>query len=405
MNTMNTRTTKQAATPTTTHGTTHGEAGNGGDARAGEVATLHVALGARSHPIYIGAGVAARLFENVRDLRASGRTVFAVASPALANAQPALFNALRAAGVVIHVLPFNGESAKSAAGLARLWEALANAGVDRSGVVLSTGGGVVGDLAGFAAATYLRGVQHIQFPTTLLAMVDSSVGGKTGVNLAAGKNLAGAFHQPAAVLADTDMLATLPPREFAAGMAEVIKYGLLGDHALYGELLAAGPLRWDHPALPGIIRRCCEIKAGVVAADERETAPENGRALLNLGHTFGHAIEKTAGYGEYLHGEAVSIGLVLAARMSAALGLFDAREIPVLEALLVRNGLPVGLRFPLLLDALLEAMRRDKKNRAGKLRFVLLRGVGQAFTQAVDNPALLREIWLAAGAGTVPVSA
>jgi 3-dehydroquinate synthase len=363
--------------------------------------TLTVSLGTRSYPIHIGTGAATALLNAVATLRKTGRALFAVTSPAVASAQPAIFEALRSAGATVHVLPRDGETAKSAAGLARLWEALAVAGVDRSGVVLAAGGGVAGDLAGFAAASYLRGVDFVQFPTTLLAMVDSAVGGKTGINLGAGKNLAGAFHQPKAVYADTSVLATLPPREFSAGMAEVIKYGLLGDRALYETLQGAGALRWDHPALPGIIRRCCEIKAGIVAKDEFENAPENGRALLNLGHTFGHAIEKSAGYGEYLHGEAVAIGLVLAARMSAALRFFDEREIPPLVELLERNGLPVQLRAPLFLDALVESMRRDKKVRSGAQRFVLLRGIGQAFTQAVDDPALVRSLWLDANAGEV----
>jgi 3-dehydroquinate synthase len=363
--------------------------------------TLTVALGTRSYPIHIGDEVSAAFFAHATALRNAGHALFAVTSPAVAAAHPTFFDALRSLDATVHILPRDGETAKSSAGLARVWEALAEAKVDRSGVVLAVGGGVVGDLAGFAAATYLRGIEYIQIPTTLLAMVDSSVGGKTGINLGAGKNLAGAFHQPQAVYADTATLATLLPREFSAGVAEVIKSGLLGDRALYETLLAAGPLHWNHTALPGIIRRCCEIKAGIVAGDERETAPENGRALLNLGHTFGHAIEKTAGYGEYLHGEGVAIGLVLAAKMSVALGLLDEREIPALVELLERNGLPVQLRNPLLLDALLDAMRRDKKVRSGAQRFVLLRGIGQAFTQTVDDPALLRKLWLEANAGTV----
>jgi 3-dehydroquinate synthase len=363
---------------------------------------LTVALGASSYPVHIAPGAASGLLSEAARLRQEGRPLFAVTSPAVAAAHPALFDALGALGAALHVLPRDGEPAKSIATYARLLESLAQAGVDRSGVLFAVGGGVVGDLAGFAAASYLRGIAYVQVPTTLLAMVDSSVGGKTGVNLAAGKNLAGAFHQPLSVHADTSLLATLPPREFASGVAEVIKYGLLGDRALYGELLDLGPLAWDHPSLPGIIRRCCEIKAAVVAGDERETLAENGRALLNLGHTFGHAIEKAAGYGEYLHGEAVAIGLVLSARLSARLGFLDEREIRPLEELLTRNNLPVALRFPLLLDALLDAMRHDKKARDGALRFVLLDGVGSSFTRRVDDDGLLRGLWLDAGAGTIP---
>ena len=209
--------------------------------------------------------------------------------------------------------------AGAAAELARAWDFLAGNGLARDGAVFAIGGGVIGDLAGFAAASYQRGVDFYQIPTTLLAMVDSSVGGKTGINLAAGKNLVGSFHQPTAVWADTELLATLPAREFAAGMAEVIKHGLLADADLFGLLEQNAPLAWDHPLLAPVIRRCVEIKASVVAGDERETSAQGGRALLNLGHTFGHAVEAVAGYGTYVHGEAVAIGLVMAARLSAEL--------------------------------------------------------------------------------------
>ena len=241
------------------------------------------------------------------------------------------------------------------------------------------------DLAGFAAASYQRGVDFYQVPTTLLAMVDSSVGGKTGINLAAGKNLVGSFHQPAAVFADTDLLATLPPREFAAGMAEVVKHGIIADADLFGLLEQNAPLAWDHALLPRIVRRCVEIKAGVVAGDERETSAQGGRALLNLGHTFGHAIEAAAGYGAYLHGEAVAVGLVMAARLSAGLGRCTAAQAEQVEATLRAHRLPTALRAPLPLEALLTAMRRDKKVRSGKLRFVLQEGIGAAST-ADDVP-------------------
>src|SRR5690606_17551335 len=198
--------------------------------------------------------------------------------------------------------------------------------LDRTSALMAVGGGVIGDLAGFAAASYLRGIEFLQVPTTLLAMVDSSVGGKTGITLKAGKTLVGAFHQPQAVFIGTDVLATLPPREFAAGMAEVIKYGLLGDAALLAEL-EREPLTVGDGRLAGVIRRCCEIKAGIVAADERETAKDGGRALLNLGHTFGHAVEQVAGYGAYLHGEAVAVGLCAAARLSQKLGYIGDAEV------------------------------------------------------------------------------
>src|SRR6185295_4410937 len=195
--------------------------------------------------------------------------------------------------------------------------------LDRGGVLFAVGGGVIGDLGGFAAAAWLRGIEYYQVPTTLLAMVDSSVGGKTGINLASGKNLVGAFHQPRAVFISTGLLSTLPPREFAAGMAEVIKYGLLGDAPLFAQLEEA-PLTIANARLAAVVRQCCALKARIVEADERETAKEGGRALLNLGHTFGHAIENVAGYGEYLHGEAVAIGLCAAARLSQKLGYIGA---------------------------------------------------------------------------------
>lgn len=275
-----------------------------------------------------------------------------------------------------------GEGAKSLAGLERVLNFLAAEKLDRGGALFAVGGGVIGDLGGFAAASWLRGIDYYQVPTTLLAMVDSSVGGKTGINLAAGKNLVGAFHQPRGVFIATDLLATLPPREFAAGMAEVIKYGLLGDAALFEEL-ERNPLA-DARAYEGlarVVRRCCAAKAAIVQADERETAREGGRALLNLGHTFGHAIENAAGYGEYLHGEAVAIGLCAAARLSQKLGYIGGAEIARIERTLAAHALAVRLRAPLKFAALHAAMTRDKKVRAGGLRFVVLRKIGEAATQ------------------------
>lgn len=295
------------------------------------------------------------------------------------------------------VLP-SGEATKSAARLAEIWEFLAQNRVGRDGVLWVIGGGVAGDLAGFAAATYLRGIAFVQVPTTLLAMVDSSVGGKTGINLAAGKNLAGAFHHPRAVYALTDFLRTLPAREFAAGAAEVIKYGLLGDAALFAELKQT-PLSLAHPRLGAIVRRCCELKAQIVQADPRETAAEGGRALLNLGHTFGHAIEQVAGYGVYLHGEAVAIGLAGAVRLSRELGLVDAAAVERVERTVAAHGLPVRLREPLGRDALLAAMARDKKNRAGNLRFVVLESTGRAVTRSDVRLPSVEKVWRELGAG------
>lgn len=346
--------------------------------------TVQVELGDRSYPVRIGAGLRHEALAVADRRLAAGQRCAAVTSPGVAAAQPA-FVAELARRMPVLVTAADGETAKSAGELARAWDFLAAQGIARDGAVFALGGGVIGDLAGFAAASYQRGVDFYQLPTTLLAMVDSSVGGKTGINLAAGKNLVGAFHQPTAVFADTDLLATLPPREFAAGMAEVIKHGLLADAELFRRLQANAPLAWDHALLPAVIRRCVEIKAAVVAGDERETSATGGRALLNLGHTFGHAIEATAGYGTYLHGEAVAIGLVMAAHLSAALGRCTAAEAAAVAATVHAHGLPDRLRAPLPLAPMLAAMKRDKKVRAGKLRFVLLQGVGAAVT-ADDVP-------------------
>lgn len=294
------------------------------------------------------------------------------------------------------VLP-PGEATKRAGQLAEAWEFLARHRIDRRGVLWAVGGGVVGDLAGFTAATYLRGIDYVQVPTTLLAMVDSSVGGKTGINLEAGKNLAGAFHHPQAVYAFADFLRTLPAREFAAGAAEVVKYGLLADEKLFAQL-ETKPLSLAHPDLLAIVRRCCEIKAQVVQADPRETAAEGGRALLNLGHTFGHAIENVAGYGAYLHGEAVAVGLAAAARLSRELGLVDDAAVARVERVVAAHDLPVRLREPLKLDALFAAMARDKKNRDGRLRFVVLEALGRAITRGDVPLAPVERVWREVGA-------
>jgi len=278
-----------------------------------------------------------------------------------------------------------GEESKSIAEFGRTLDFLAAQGLDRSGAVFAVGGGVVGDLAGFAAAAYLRGVDYYQVPTTLLAMVDSSVGGKTGVNLNAGKNLAGAFHQPKGVFIATGFLRLLPPREFAAGMAEVIKTALLGDRQLFEDLersaLSAGDIR-----LAWTVRVCCGIKARLVEADERERAASGGRALLNLGHTFGHAIEQVTGYGTYLHGEAIAVGLCAAARLSLRLGMIGEADVARIESVVSAHGLPTKLRSALKVGPLMAAMARDKKARAGALRFVLLKAAGEAVVVG-DVPA------------------
>jgi 3-dehydroquinate synthase len=359
------------------------------------VETLTVNLGARSYPLRFGADLSADVRDEVRKLREAGRKVAALTDRHLAALQAGALAVMLGDVPVLAVEP--GEDSKSLAGLGRVLDFLAANGLDRGGVLFVLGGGVIGDLGGFAAASYLRGIDFQQVPTTLLAMVDSSVGGKTGINLKAGKNLVGAFHQPRGVFISTHLLATLPPREFAAGMAEVIKYGLLGDPELFAQLEQA-PLTMASSSLGAVIRRCCAIKARLVEADEYERAKEGGRALLNLGHTFGHAIEQVAGYGSYLHGEAVAIGLCAAARLSQKLGYISVADIARVEAVVAAHALPVRLREPLPLAALTAAMARDKKVRSGLPRFIVLRRLGEAATQDGIVPELAEAAFREAGA-------
>ena len=323
---------------------------------------LNVNLGDRSYPIHFSEDAAAQVRALLADLGRAGRAIAVVTDRNVANAQAGALKDLLPAAPTLRRCA--GEESKSIAELGRALEFLASQGLDRSGALFAVGGGVVGDLAGFAAASYLRGIDYYQVPTTLLSMVDSSVGGKTGVNLKAGKNLAGAFHQPRGVFIATGFLRTLPPREFAAGMAEVIKSALLGDRGLFDDL-ERQPLTPGDPRLAATVRRCCGIKARLVEADERELAGDGGRALLNLGHTFGPAIEQAAGYGEYLHGEAVAIGLCAAARLFGQARPADgarrgARRVRGLGAFASRPDCGSALSTA----ALLAAMGRDKKARA-----------------------------------------
>jgi 3-dehydroquinate synthase len=291
--------------------------------------------------------------------------------------------ALAGRRVAAVVLP-DGEQYKTPATVARVLDALVERRMNRDACVAALGGGVVGDIAGFAAACYQRGVDYVQLPTTLLAQVDSAVGGKTGVNHPGGKNLIGAFHQPRAVVSDTEALHTLPPRELRAGLAEVLKYGLVADAGFLDWLEAnlEGLLALEPAPLARAVRRCCEIKAEIVAADERE---QGRRALLNLGHTFGHAIESAAGYGAWLHGEAVAAGMVMAADLSQRLGWLGVAEVERVRRLLGRAGLPVAA--PRIGAArALELMAMDKKVAAGRIRLVLLRRLGEGVLSG-DYPA------------------
>lgn len=357
---------------------------------------LAVNLGDRSYHIRFGVNLTADVQKEVSRLTAAGRSVTVLTDTHVARAHGDRMATMFGGSAVLAIEP--GEAAKSLTGLGRVLDFLAERKVDRSGALFAVGGGVVGDLGGFAAATWLRGIDFYQIPTTLLAMVDSSVGGKTGINITAGKNLVGAFHQPKGVFISTSLLATLPPREFAAGTAEVIKYGLLGERALF-EQLETKTLRPDSPELAAVIRRCCARKARIVEADERETAREGGRALLNLGHTFGHAIENVAGYGAYLHGEAIGIGLCAAARLSQKLGYITPDDVTRVERAVAAHALPTRLHVPLAYPALHAAMTRDKKARAGGLRFVVLKRLGEAVTQADIEPALVEASFKEVGAG------
>ena len=337
--------------------------------------TLNVSLGARSYPIYIGSGLLGRaelLVDKLKTPRVAVVTNETVARYYLET----LTDALRGAGVVVTpvVLP-DGEEYKNWQTLNLIFDAMLASRCDRSTTVVALGGGVVGDMAGFAAACYQRGVPFIQIPTTLLAQVDSSVGGKTGINHPLGKNMIGAFHQPRAVIADTDTLDTLPDRELKAGLAEVIKYGLIRDLPFFQWLEAHMErlLARDGEALTYAIERSCANKAEIVAEDETESGV---RALLNLGHTFGHAIEAGLGYGVWLHGEAVAAGMAMAADLSQRLGWLGPGDVARIRALLERAGLPV--RGPRLgADRYLELMSLDKKVASGRLRLILLRAIGQ----------------------------
>lgn len=362
-------------------------------------ASLEVALGERTYPIrFSDSGDSLSWVRMLAECAGSYSRIALVADKALDGR----VEDLKTASILsscIRIMDTQGETLKSLERYGDLLDWLAENRLDRKSLLVALGGGVVGDLAGFSAATYLRGIDFVQVPTTLLAMVDSSVGGKTGINLAAGKNLVGAFHQPRGVIVHTPFLKTLPSREFAAGMAEVVKTAMLADAALFEKLESLEVLNPEHPELAQIIRACCAIKAEVVRNDEKEQAGSGGRALLNLGHTFGHAIENASGYGTYLHGEAVAIGLLMAARLSVKLGYLEDSACERVQSLLERYGLPVRLREPLANSVLMNAMTRDKKAVHASLRFVAMRELGRAVT--VDNGVSkewIQELWHEFGA-------
>lgn len=360
------------------------------DSPSSATRTLTMALAERSYQIHIGTGVLSTgaldrlLSPHLRHSRVvlvTNETLWPLYGKALVEHLTA------AHFTVLPIILPDGESFKDGATLNVIYDTLLEHAVDRKTTMLALGGGVIGDIAGYAAATYQRGIPFVQIPTTLLAQVDSSVGGKTAINHPRGKNMIGAFYQPQLVLADTDTLKTLPKREYRSGLAEIIKYGLILDEPFFTwlETNIDALLNRDACALAYAIYRSCEIKARVVAADERETAKEGGRALLNLGHTFGHAIETALGYGEWLHGEAVACGMLLAVQLSQERGHLTPADVSRTRQLLERTELPISIPFhPKKINAeiMLKHMSRDKKNEAGVIKLILLRSIGEAYVDS-----------------------
>jgi 3-dehydroquinate synthase len=337
--------------------------------------TMTVALGERAYPIHVGENNLELLGDYLREWGVRG-VVGLVTDTNVAPLHAGCVEAvIRAAGLqcATCVLPA-GEENKRLSEVEKICGAFLDAGLDRASMIVALGGGVPGDMAGFVASIFMRGIPFVQIPTTILAQVDSSVGGKTGVNHPLGKNTIGAFHQPRAVIMDMSLLTTLPERELRAGMAEVIKHGVIADAALfdYCESHVDAIMHWDLAALEFPVRRSCEIKTGVVAEDEKE---HGLRAILNYGHTFGHAIEAVTGYGRFLHGEAVALGMVAAGQMARDLALVDDVFVERQRRCIAAYGLPAT--FPELdVDAAVEAMKKDKKARAGTLKFILSTGIG-----------------------------
>jgi 3-dehydroquinate synthase len=367
------------------------------------IRTVQVDLGERAYDVLIGPGLLDAAGARLRPFVRRDRVAVVTDQTVWGLHGARLTRALEAAGLAVHpvVLP-PGEQTKSFAGLEALCDALLALELDRGDLIVAFGGGVIGDLAGFAAAIYKRGADFVQIPTTLLAQVDSSVGGKTAIDTPRGKNLVGAFHQPRLVLADLDVLGSLPDREMRAGYAEVLKYGLLGDAAFFAWLEAHGRavLAREPGALARAVERSVEMKAEIVIADEREAGR---RALLNLGHTFAHALEAETGYGEaLLHGEAVGLGSAMAFRYSAAAGLCDAQDAARAVDAVAAAGLPARLsdlgdrRFAA--DDLLRHMAQDKKAEGGRLTFILARRAGEAFLARDVNPAEMRDFLISEGA-------
>jgi len=353
-----------------------------------EVVTVE--LGRRAYPIYVGAGCLRELGGRLAATRCGSRMAVVTNSTVAELYLGRTLASLGEAGFDAAVIQIpDGEEHKNLAWLAFVYDKLIEAGVERDGAVVALGGGVVGDLAGFAAATYLRGISCVQVPTTLLAQVDSSIGGKTGINHAAGKNLIGAFAQPRFVLGDVECLRTLPRRELTAGLAEVIKYGAILDAKLFALLEEELPAvqRLDRDLLVRIVRTSAMLKALVVAEDETEGGY---RAILNFGHTIGHAIESLTEYRRYLHGEAVAIGMVAAARISWRLGLCEEEDFQRIRTLVQRAGLPVEIPADVRGEPLALAMRTDKKARSGSIKFVCIEGIGKTRFERLTCEEIVR---------------
>src|SRR5262245_39789499 len=339
--------------------------------------TLSVNLGERGYPIHIGVGILERLGELLKEAGLRGK-IAVISNPTVAQLFLDPVNeSLGSAGFeVAPVLVPDGEEHKNLSSLATVYDRLIGERLERKSAILALGGGVIGDLAGFAAATYLRGVPYIQVPTTLLAQVDSSVGGKTAVNHKDGKNLIGAFYQPKLVLIDVGVLRTLPRRELVAGLAEIIKYGIIEDPDLFGHLEqnVEKLIEGDRDLLTKVIATSCAIKARVVEADERE---EDYRAVLNFGHTIGHALEAVTDYKQFLHGEAIGVGMVKAAALSTHKGFCDQRVFERVTRLIKKTGLPTEIPSNVSMQSLILAMEVDKKAAAGKIKFVMCEGLGK----------------------------
>lgn len=352
-----------------------------------------VELKAQSYDILIGLNIRKEIKKAVQGLEYKKHSVVIITDQNTDKIYKEFLNEVF--GIVPKLVLACGEAVKSIETLEKCYEFLASNHVERRGILFAVGGGVVGDIVGFVAGTYMRGIDYYQIPTSLLAMIDSSVGGKTGINLRSGKNLVGLFYQPKGVFIDIDFLKTLPKREFASGMAELIKMALIADEKLFERLESAPAMNAESPEMVSLIEKSCGLKLGIVQEDEKEQYGK--RILLNLGHTFGHAIELATAYSEYLHGEAVGIGLVMAARLSELLGYIDEACFQRIKAVIEKYGLPTRLERPISIKDLDKAIYHDKKIEVGVLRFIVLNKIGKALEVQNVKSKWLHLLWLEVG--------